>query len=393
MAHQPTSSAHPPLPPTSEEDLLSRLRLLRSRRVGVATYWRLLAQHGTAEAALDVLPDIARAAGVAGYQACSREAAQAELEAGHERGARLLAHGDPLYPALLAALPDAPPLLWMRGRGALLRRPMLALVGARNASSLGRRMAHRLSGALAEAGWVVVSGLARGIDAEAHAAALPSGTIAVLAGGIDVTYPTENADLARRISTDGLALSEQAVGLTPQGRHFPARNRIVAGLARAVIVVEAAARSGSLITARCALEAGREVLAVPGHPFDARAAGCNMLIRDGAALVRGADDVIDLLESAPCPAPPVAPPAAPEPAARAAAPRRDRADSPAPPALSDRILGQLGAAPLAEDQLTRDLGLPAPMVACALTELELEGRVERRAGGLLSRRDLSPAQG
>ncbi|MGR3464967.1 DNA-processing protein DprA [Limimaricola sp.] len=377
MAHNPTSSAHPPLPPTSEEDTLSRLRLLRSRRVGIVTYWRLMAEHGSARAALDALPDIARAAGVADYAPCPPERALAEMEAARRAGARLLAHGDPLYPSDLAALPDAPPLLWLRGRTAHLRRPMLAMVGARNASSLGRRMARRLANELSDAGWVIVSGLARGIDTQAHEAALGGGTIAVTAGGVDIPYPPENADLAARIARDGLILSEQPVGLAPQGRHFPARNRIVAGLSRAVLVVEAAARSGSLITARAGLEAGREVMAVPGHPFDARAGGCNLLIRDGAALVRGASDVLDLIGGTEADA---APPKA------ATAP-------PAPDGLSGRILAALSAAPVAEDQLVRDLGHPAAQVAQALVDLELDGRVGRQPGGLLVRRDLERAPG
>lgn len=381
MSQEPTSSAHPPLPPTSEEDTLSRLRLLRSRRVGIATYWRLMAEHGSARAALDALPDVARAAGIEDYAPCPAEAAHAEMAAARSAGAHLLAHGDPLYPADLAALPDAPPLLWLRGRAALLRRPMLALVGARNASSLGLRMARRLAAELSEAGWIVVSGLARGIDAYAHEAALTGGTIAVAAGGVDVVYPPENADLTARIARDGLILSEQPPGLVPQGRHFPARNRIVAGLSRAVLVVEAAARSGSLITARAGLDAGREVMAVPGHPFDARAGGCNLLIRDGATLVRGARDVLDIIgRIAPSTSTlPKSPDAMPEP-------RKGPSE-----AVSARILDRLGAAPLAEDQLLRDLGLPAAQVSQALVDLELSGHVARQPGGLLARH--GPANG
>ncbi|MGR3632397.1 MAG: DNA-processing protein DprA [Limimaricola soesokkakensis] len=381
MSQEPTSSAHPPLPPTSEEDTLSRLRLLRSRRVGIATYWRLLAKHGSARAALDALPDVARAAGIEDYAPCSIEAARAEMAAARSAGAHLLAHGDPLYPADLATLPDAPPLLWLRGRAALLRRPMLALVGARNASSLGLRMARRLAAELSEAGWIVVSGLARGIDAHAHEAALTGGTIAVAAGGVDVVYPPENADLTARIARDGLILSEQPPGLAPQGRHFPARNRIVAGLSRAVLVVEAAARSGSLITARAGLDAGREVMAVPGHPFDARAGGCNLLIRDGAILVRGARDVLDIIGR-------IAPStsALPKPSNAPPEPRESPSD-----AVSVHILDRLGAAPLAEDQLLRDLGLPAAQVSQALVDLELSGQVARQPGGLLARQ--GPANG
>ncbi len=386
MAGATPSSAHPPLPPTTEDERLARLRLLRSRRVGIATFWRLIAEHGSATQALQALPDIARAAGIDGYTPCPPGVAQAELTAARRAGATLLMHGDPLYPADLAALPDAPPLLWLRGRAALLRRPMLALVGARNASSLGLRMARRLAAELSEAGYVVVSGLARGIDAAAHAAALDGGTIAVMAGGVDVIYPTENAELATRIGDAGLILSEQPVGLVPHARHFPSRNRIVAGLCRAVVVVEAAARSGSLITARDALEAGREVMAVPGHPFDARAAGCNALIRDGATLVRGASDVIEALGPTDAPQLPLeAAPAAPQPAAAPGpAPHRDLAD---PAALRDLILSRLGPSPVAEDQLIRDIAAAPGRIAPALVDLELSGRITRQPGGLLCRCD------
>ncbi len=376
MAGATPTSTHPPLPPTTEEDTLSRLRLLRSRRVGIATYWRLMSEHGSAEAALAALPDIASAAGITDYTSCPAEAAQAEMRAAEVAGARLLLHGDPLYPRDLAALSDAPPLLWMRGRAALLRRPMLAVVGARNASSLGLRMARRIAAELSEAGFVIVSGLARGIDAEAHTAALTGGTIAVSAGGVDVVYPPESADLTDRIAREGLVLSEQPMKLSPQARHFPARNRIVAGLSRGVVVVEAAARSGSLITARAALEAGRDVLAVPGHPFDARASGCNMLLRDGATLIRGARDVIDLIGPAETEDPP-------PPATAPATPPLDT------DGLALRILSKLGSAPLAEDQLIRDLATPTTAIAPILMDLELSGQVVRQAGGLLARGDVT----
>ena len=293
MTWEPTSSTHPPLPPTTEDDRVSWLRLLRSSRVGPATFFRLMAEHGHAAAALDALPDVARAAGVDDYRACPAGVAQAELRAAQAIGARMICAGDPVYPPLLAQIPDAPPILWAMGDPAILSRPMLALVGARNASSLGTRMARNLARELAEAGFVIVSGLARGIDTAAHAATLGTGTLAVQAGGVDVLYPAENAALAHDIATTGLRLSEQPMGLVPQARHFPRRNRIISGLAQAVVVIEAAAKSGSLITARCALDQGREVMAVPGHPFDARSSGCNMLIRDGARLIRNAADVIE----------------------------------------------------------------------------------------------------
>jgi len=239
-----TPSNTPPHPPTTEDDLHDRLRLLRSRRVGVATYRRLLKEHGTARNALHALPEVARAAGVLDYQVCPNGVIDAEMRAAWTAGAELLAEGDPDYPAHLHEIPDAPPLMWTIGQRALLHRPMVALVGARNASSLGTRMAKSLAAELAAAGIVVVSGLARGIDTAAHLASLDSGTIAVQAGGIDVIYPVENTKLTKDIGAKGLRLSEMPMGMQPRARHFPARNRIISGLARAVVVVEAAARWG-----------------------------------------------------------------------------------------------------------------------------------------------------
>jgi DNA processing protein len=349
--------------------------------VGATTFHRLMGAHGSAQAALAALPEVARAAGVEDYTPCTADAARAELKAAETAGARMICIGAPDYPAPLRELPDAPPVLWAIGDPAILSRPMIALVGARNASSLGLRMARALAGELSAQGQVIVSGLARGIDAAAHAASLESGTVAVMAGAADVLYPAENARLAEQIVETGLRISEQPFGMVPQARHFPRRNRIISGLARAIVVVEAAAKSGSLITARTALDQGREVLAVPGHPFDARAAGCNMLIRDGAHLVRRAEDVLEAL---------------PAQAAEAAAqPELTLEEVPPPPperrglretaALHRQILDRLGPSPLAEDQLIRDLGAPAGQVTPLLTDLELEGRVRRQAGGLLSR--------
>lgn len=488
------ASTTPFTPPTTEDDRLSWLRLIRSRKVGPATFHRLMAEHGRADAALGALPAMAKAAGLADYEPCPVGVAAAEMAAARKAGMRMICWGTPDYPVELADLPDAPPLLWLRGDPSVLFAPMVALVGARNASSLGRRMAARLAQDLGAAGLTVVSGLARGIDAAAHEAALPTGTVAVLAGGADVTYPPENAELLARIAGNGAVLSEQPPGLEPQARHFPLRNRIISGLALGVVVVEAAEKSGSLITARNALDQGRDVMAVPGHPVDARAGGCNLLIRDGCTLVRSADDVLEALGPAlaraaqqregrvrPVPVPAQAPPSAarrlaeaarsylargtadPAPAPRAGDAAR-RAPSPpvepgrmapdalppshreqaglrapaAPPAaiqgdgdrpaypdpdhpasgprqgaagprrLSEQalaaippgppprprdetrrlhgvILDRLGPAPLAEDQLIRDLALPAARVAPELLALELEGRIERRPGGLLTR--------
>lgn len=268
----------------------------------------------------------------------------------------------------------------------MLERPMISLVGARNASSLGGRMARSLAQNLGEAGYVVVSGLARGIDTAAHEAALNTGTVAVQAGGVDEIYPAQNARLASAIAERGLRLSEQPMGRRPQARDFPKRNRIIAGLSRAVVVVEAAAKSGTLITAQDALDFGREVLAVPGHPFDARSSGCNRLIRDGALLIRDAADILDALP----PLEQAAAPATPAPTLQQA-----MAELPPPPpkrrrlaetnALHQKILSRLGPSPTSESDLIRDLGLPPQDLSPALTDLELEGAIQRQPGGLLSR--------
>lgn len=366
-------------PPAGAGDRLDWLRLIRSRRVGPQTFHRLMAEHGSAAAALAALPGIAAASGLTGYEACPEGVARAEAAAARAAGARMLCRGEDGYPAALAVVPDAPPVLWVIGDAGLLARPAVALVGARNASSLGLRMARRLAEGLGAAGFAVISGLARGIDAEAHQAALATGTVAVMAGGVDVVYPPENAGLAGEIAAQGCRISEQPMGLQPQTRHFPQRNRVISGLARAVVVVEAAERSGSLITARAALDQGREVLAVPGHPFDARAAGCNMLIRDGATLVRGPADVVAAVgEGAPPRGTGAVAPGAP---ARQATPLARVTN------LHSLILARLGPSPLPEDLLIRDLSLPAGEVAAELVALELEGRVQRQAGGLLSRLD------
>jgi DNA processing protein len=368
------------------DDPADWLRLIRSRRVGAVTFHRLMCEHGSARAALQALPELARAAGVEGYEVCPLGVAQAEIKAGRACGAQLLLWGGPGYPAGLMDLADAPPVLWTRGDTGLLQRPMVAIVGARNASSLGLRMARRLPEGLGASGQVVVSGLARGIDAAAHEAALATGTVAVMAGGVDVIYPEENADLAAQIAAKGCLVAEHPPGLQPQTRHFPLRNRIISGLSRAVVVVEAAARSGSLITARDAADQGREVLAVPGHPFDARAAGCNMLLRDGATLVRHVGDVTEALGLArgaglqTGAADPLAPEAGalpgPVPVRRTLGEMAD---------LHGQILARLEPSPLAEDQLIRDLAMPPSLLAPALVSLELEGRILRAPGGLVSR--------
>lgn len=391
MADDLFSNPTHPTPPWTEDDRLDWLRLIRSRRVGAVTFHRLLAEHGSARAALEALPEVARAAGVQGYAVCPIEVALAEMAEARLVGAVALFFCEKQYPTALMDLPDAPPVLWAQGDVSLAARAMVGMVGARNASSLGVRMARRLAEGLGQAGFVVVSGLARGIDAAAHEAALATGTIAVQAGGVDVIYPQENAQLAEDIRLRGLRLSEQPMGAVPQTRHFPMRNRIISGMSRAVVVVEAAARSGSLITARNAADQGRDVMAVPGHPFDARASGCNMLLRDGATLVRGPADVLEAL-GAPAPRadrladeilsddltgqPPAETLPGPQPKSR---PLAEAAD------LHSRILARLGPSPLAEDQLIRDLAMPPASLAPALLMLELDGHILRQPGGLLSR--------
>lgn len=399
MRDETNSSNHPPLPPTTEDHRVAWLRLLRSRRVGPATFWRLLGEHGSAEAAIEALPDVARAAGVEKYEPCPIGVVEAELAAAAHVGAWLICRGEPEYPVELADISDAPPILWGVGDRAVLRRRKVALVGARSASSLGTRMGRRLAEGLGAAGHVVVSGLARGIDTVAHSGALPTGTIAVMAGGVDVLYPSENTRLAEEIAANGGArISEQPMGLQPIARHFPTRNRIVSGLSHGVVVVEAAAKSGSLITARTALDQGREVLAVPGHPMDARASGCNILIRDGARLVRNVDDILEALPPADLSTAEFGQPELdlPDPAVSKPKTRQKAVDQKPKPdhkpktdlrsvaALHRQILDRLGPSPLAEDQLIRDLGASAGNVSPALTDLELDGRIRRQPGGLLS---------
>ncbi len=376
-------STHPPLPPTTEDDRISWLRLLRSRRVGPSTFHRLMQEHGNAQVALEALPEVARNAGVNTYVPCTLEAAEMEYAAGMRAGARLICWGETDYPVALSQLTDAPPLLWAKGEPGLLQKRRVAIVGARNASSLGLRMARALAHELTKDGFVVVSGLARGVDTAAHKAALDGGTIAVMAGGIDVIYPAENTHLGQDIAARGLCISEQPIGQTPQARHFPTRNRIISGISEAVVVVEAAAKSGSLITARTALDQGREVLAVPGHPFDARASGCNMLIRDGARLVRTGTDVAEALQEQQDLALKSQTGAQTAHSNAQPPPQPNKARQP-PDALRRLILDHLSPSPLAEDQLIRDLASSAAQMTPALTDLEMSGRIIRHPGGLVS---------
>lgn len=386
MTGEAHSSYHPPLPPTTEDQRYSWLRLLRSRGVGIATFYRLMAEYDSAQNVLEALPELAVAAGVKGYEICPPQMLDAEIANAKAAHARLLCFGDPNYPKLLMQLKNAPPLLWARGNLSCLHRASIAMVGARNASSLGVRMAKALSRDLGEAGFLVTSGLARGIDTAAHSAALRTGTIGVLAGGVDIIYPANNMKLAEAILDTGVLISEQPMGMQPQARHFPARNRIIAGMSEATVVVEAAAKSGSLITARDALDLGREVLAVPGHPLDARASGCNILIRDGATLVRSAEDIIETIPQKDQTALPITPPLG-----RAAT----LADLPRPPkerrslqetnALHREVLMRLGPSPTEERQLLKDINRPTREIMETLTDLEIEGEITRIPGGAISR--------
>ena len=358
----------------AQDDDLNFLRLIRSRRVGPATFHRLIAEHGCARTALDALPAIAAAAGITDYEACPEGVAAAELAAGRKAGARLIRCDSPLYPAALREIDGAPPVLWVRGDPAWLSKNPVAVIGARNASSLGLRMTRGMAAGLGEAGHTVVAGLARGIDTAAHNAALPTGTIAVMAGGVDAIYPAENVILASQIAEKGALVSEQPPGTEPQARHFPTRNRIVSGLSLAVVVIEAAHRSGTLITARNALDQGREVMAVPGHPMDARASGCNQLIRDGALLVRNSADVCTALgREQKLPGMAEAPPA---PVLQA--------QQVEPEQIETRILSRLSPSPSDENDVIRDLGLPAAAASAAILSLELQGRLLRVPGGRLA---------
>jgi len=284
----------------STGERLARLRLIRTETVGPLSFRALIARFGTAKDAIEAVPDLAARGGrKRPLRVPSKAEAERELQAVEALGGNILFLDDVGYPPLLAAIEDAPPALIASGATHLLERPTLAIVGARNASLAGRRLTERLAREISEAGIVVVSGLARGIDTAAHKGALEGGTVAVVAGGLDVTYPRENADLQDAIAERGLLVTDEPLGTQPQARHFPKRNRIISGLSLGVLVVEAAHRSGSLITARLAGEQGREVFAVPGSPLDPRAKGANALLKSGAMLVEEAGDILDVITNVP----------------------------------------------------------------------------------------------
>ena len=375
-----------PLPqaPLDAAQRLACLRLIRSDNVGPVTFRELINHFGGAEPALAALPELSRRGGRQAIRICPRETAEAELEAAHRIGARPLFTIEPGYPPALAAVDAPPPLLYVKGDTAHLTRPVVAIVGARNASAAGQKLARMFAASIGAAGFVIASGLARGIDRAAHEAALQHGTIAVLAGGLDNVYPPEHAELQAHIGERGCLISENAPGFVPRAQDFPRRNRIISGVALGVLIVEAARRSGTLITARTAAEQGREVFAVPGHPLDPRAEGTNRLLKTGATIATEPEDVIATLlpmlreasagevrtseESAPVPS--VEAPAARAPEVRA----QDRA----------RLLSVLGPVPIDIDELARATGLPARALQIALIELALAGRIERHGHQLVS---------
>jgi DNA processing protein len=357
----------------AEQDLLDRLRLIRSANIGPVTYFQLLARFGNAAAALAAIPQLAARSGGKAPRIADLKDVAAEIDAVQRLGARYLFLGQGLYPSLLAEIDSAPPALIVRGDLSLIERPAIAIVGARNASAAACRFARDLARGLAEEGVLVVSGLARGIDSAAHQGALGGGTAGVIASGIDITYPPENKELQEQVATQGLLIAEQPPGREPLARHFPYRNRIIAGMALGTVVVEAAPKSGSLITARLAGEAGREVMAVPGSPLDPRAQGCNALIRDGATLIQSVADVLETIR------PIASMMSSPKVAFRAEPVSADASDD-------DRgvVLNLLSHAPVQVNEIIRQSGLAPATVQTVLLELELGGRLERHAGGRVS---------
>ena len=356
----------------SDAERLAWLRLYRSERIGPVTFRQLLNRYETADRALDAIPELARrAGGKRSPRLADLRSIERELRAIEAAGATLLIAKDPRFSDWLKAAADGPPLLTVKGQIALLQKPSVALVGARNASANGRRFTEQIAGQLGTRDYVVVSGLARGIDTAAHRGSLASGTVAVLAGGLDIIYPPENAELYEEIALTGLIVAEMAMGSQPTARLFPNRNRIISGLSLGVVVVEAARRSGSLITARLAAEQGREVFAVPGSPLDPRAEGSNHLIREGAHLVTQASDVTDLLEGLP-----QRPIAEPEIESDLLDTRltlsQDDIDQ-----VRKRLWTLLGAEPVAIDELVRQCDASVNTVHAALVELELAGLILR----------------
>jgi DNA processing protein len=359
----------------TDAERLDRLRLIRSDNVGPRTFRSLLNHFGSARQALAALPGLAQRGGAArAIRICSEVDARAELEASAHLGISLLAPDEVGYPPRLSAIDDAPPLLAIRGSKATLMRPMIAIVGSRNASAAGLKFAQKLAHDLGEAGFVIISGLARGIDQAAHRASVESGTIAVLASGHDRIYPPEHDELLDSIlGLQGAAISEMQLGHEPRARDFPRRNRLISACSLGVVVIEAAQRSGSLITARMAAEQGREVFAVPGSPLDPRAAGTNDLIKQGATLVTQASDIIDAVA-----------PIMERPPQSLAESDGEPIDGDPEASERGRIVGLLGPSPISLDDLIRLSGISPAVVRTVLLELELAGKLDRHGGGLVS---------
>jgi DNA processing protein len=361
----------------TDEQRIDWLRLIRSDNVGPRTFRNLLNHCGSARAALDALPELARRGGAARTaRISSRADAERELKAAATLGIAYVALGESDYPRLLQSTDDPPPLLGIKGQTDVLRHPLVAIVGSRNASAAGMKFAARLARDLSAGGFIVASGLARGVDAAAHRAVLESGTVCVLAGGLDRIYPPEHLDLFHDIAETGAALSEMPIGWEPRARDFPRRNRLISGISLGVIVIEAARRSGSLITARFALEQGREVFAVPGSPLDPRSEGTNTLLKQGAVVVTEAADVFDVLR-------PMLDHGPENPV------REDETEMAGMtldpnPGSREKIVSLLGPTPVALDDLIRLSGVSAAEARVILLELDLAGRLERQAGGLIS---------
>ncbi len=356
----------------ADQDRFDRLRLIRTTNIGPVSYRQLLSRFETATMALAALPDLASKGKGKQFEIASEREISREFAAAKSLDARHIFLGETDYPALLSHVENAPPVMLVKGDAALLKRDCVAIVGARNASASACRFARSLAHDLADQGFAVVSGLARGIDTAAHVGALSGGTVAVLGGGIDIIYPPENGDLHRKIGENGLLIAEQPPGTEPRARHFPYRNRIIAGLSLGTVIVEAAPKSGSLITARLAADMGREVMAIPGSPLDPRSQGCNQLIREGATLVQFAADIIELLRPLDVRSTHFVPPT-------------HEAFQPSLQLVSkgerDAVTSLLGMNFVQVDELARQSGSDLPVVQTVLLELELAGKLERGAGG------------
>ncbi len=365
--------------PLSDQQMVSWLRLIRSENVGPQTFRQLINRYGSATNALEALPDLARRGGAAKrIRIATEDEAISELEAAGRLGARFVAWSEAAYPRYLLAIDGPPPLLAVAGSNDVLARPMVGIVGSRNASLSGRKLAAQFAAGLGREGFVIVSGLARGIDAAAHEASVATGTVGVLAGGLDRLYPPENEDLARRIRQgEGALISEMPFGWEPRARDFPRRNRLISGVSLGIVVVEAAVKSGSLHTARFAAEQGREVFAVPGSPLDPRAEGTNELIRNGATLIGRPEHIIEALA-------PLIGRDPPEPTVYEPAPEDYDDLGPASDDARRMIVEALGVTPISIDDLLRETGLPPGVVQMVLLELNLAGRIERHGHGRIS---------